>query len=59
MFMSPSNSMIPSSPSRCSSSSSSLNSIVSGICHGSTNMWPNPPWCDPYHVPHCIFGSKT
>jgi hypothetical protein len=38
--LSPSNSMIPSSPSRCSSSSSSLDSISSGIYHGSTNMWP-------------------
>ncbi len=52
MFMNPSNSMIPSSPSRCSSSSSSLDSISSGICRGSANMWPNLPWCDPYHVPH-------
>jgi hypothetical protein len=49
--MSPSNSMILSSPSRCSSSSSSLDSISFRICRGSTNMWPNPPWCDPYHVP--------
>ncbi len=39
-LLSPSNSMIPSSPSRCSSSSSSLDSISSGIYHGSTNMWP-------------------
>ncbi len=38
MFMSPSNSMIPSSPSRCSSSSSSLDSISFGICRGSANM---------------------
>jgi hypothetical protein len=50
MFMNPSNSMIPSSPSRCSFSSSSLDSISYGICHGSTNMWPNPPRCDSYHV---------
>jgi hypothetical protein len=45
MFMSPSNSMIPSS-----SSSSSLDSISSRICHGSANMWPNLARCDPYHV---------
>ncbi len=51
MFMSPSNFMIPSSPSRWSSSSSSLDSISYGICCGSANMWPNPPRCDPYHVP--------
>ncbi len=51
MFMSPSNSIIPSFPSRCSSSSSSLDYISSGICHGFVNMWPNPPQCDPYHVP--------
>jgi hypothetical protein len=44
--------MIPSSPSRWSSLSSSLDSISSGICRGSTNMWPNLPRCDPYHVPH-------
>jgi hypothetical protein len=43
--------MIPSSLFRCSSSSSSLDSISSGICRGSANMWPNPPQCDPYHVP--------
>jgi hypothetical protein len=42
--------MIPSSPSRCSSSSSSLDSISFGICRGSANMWPSPPRCDPYHV---------
>jgi hypothetical protein len=30
--------MIPSSPSRCSSSSSSLDSISFGICRGSANM---------------------
>jgi hypothetical protein len=51
MVVSPLNSIIPSSPSRCSCSSSSLDSISSGICHGSTNMWPNLPQCDPYHVP--------
>jgi hypothetical protein len=51
MVMSPSNSMIPSSPSKCLSSSSSLDSISSRICYGSTNMWPNLPQCDPYHVP--------
>jgi hypothetical protein len=43
--------MVPSSPSKCSFSSSSLDSISSRMCRGSTNMWPNPPWCDPYHVP--------
>jgi hypothetical protein len=43
--------MSPSSPSRCSSSSSSLDSISSGIYRGFANMWPNPPRCDPYHVP--------
>ncbi len=51
MFVSSSNSMIPSSPSRCSSSSSSLNSISFGICRGFANMWPNLLQCDPYHVP--------
>jgi len=50
-IVSPLNSMIPSSFSRCSFSSSSLDSISSKICYESTNMWPNPPWCDPYHVP--------
>jgi hypothetical protein len=43
--------MIPSSPSKCSPLSSSLDSISFGICSGSINMWPNPPQYDPYHVP--------
>jgi hypothetical protein len=51
MFMSPSNSMIPSSPLKCSFSPSSLDSISSEICHGFTNMKPNPSQYDPYHVP--------
>ncbi len=52
MVMILSNSMIPSSsPSRCSFSPSLLDYISSRICHGSINMWPNLPQCDPYHVP--------
>jgi hypothetical protein len=38
MVVSPLNSMIPSSPSKCSSLSSSLDSMSSGICHGFVNM---------------------
>jgi hypothetical protein len=52
MVMSLLNSMIPSSSlSRCSSLPSLLDSISFGICYGFKNMWFNPPWCDPYHVP--------
>jgi hypothetical protein len=51
MVMSPSISMIPSSPLKCSFLPSSLDSISSGISHGFINMWPNLSQCDPYHVP--------
>jgi hypothetical protein len=39
MFMSPSNSMIPSSPSKCSYSSSSLDSILFGILYQTMNTF--------------------
>jgi len=52
MVVTLSNSMIPSSSRlRCSSSPSLLDSVSFGICYGFTNMRPNLPWCDPYHVP--------
>jgi hypothetical protein len=53
MVVNSSNSMIPSSPSRCSSSPSSLDSISFGICRG-------PQTCDPtfHNVIHTMLHSN-